>query len=67
MEGASTLPKARRLGIREQSSPWPQAVLGAGNPAEVYLAQGARTRNRKTIWLAYLSAHLLDSLEERWH
>jgi hypothetical protein len=65
MEGASALSQGRRLGIRQQMSPWPQAVLGAGDPAEVHPASGAW--NRKEFRMACVSTHILDSIEKRWH
>jgi integrase len=53
--------------FRERLSPRPQAVLGSGDPAEVHPSQGARTRNRQEVRMAYLPTHLLDSVEERGH
>ena len=63
MEGTSTLPQTKRLGFRERLPPWPPAVLGAGDLAEVHPTQGARTWNRKEVRMAHLPAHVLDSFE----
>ena len=65
MEGISTLPQTRRLGFRKQLPPWPPAVLGAGDLAEVHPTQGARAWNRKEVRMAHFPTHILDSLEKR--
>lgn len=67
MEGTSTLPQTRLLGLRNRLPAWPPAVLGAGDLAEVHPTQGARTWNRKEVRMAHLPTHILDSLEERRH
>ena len=61
----SSLPQTGRLGLCKQTLPWPQAVLGTGDFAEVYSPKGARIRYSKTLRMAHLPPHVLDSPEKR--
>jgi hypothetical protein len=49
------------LGFCKQTAPGPQADLGPGDLAQIYLSRCAAGWNPKTIRMAHFSAHLLDS------
>jgi hypothetical protein len=65
METSLPLQQTGRLGFCEQTAPWPQADLGAGDLAEIYSYRRAESRHSETIWMAHVPAHLLNSSAKR--
>ena len=66
METSLPLQQTRRLGFCKQTSPWPQADLGPGDPAQIYSSRRRAGWNSQTIRMAHVPPHLLDPTAERW-
>src|SRR3974390_2837855 len=53
METSLPLQQTRRLGFCKQTSPWPQADLGPGDPAQIYSSRCVASWNCETFRLPH--------------
>ena len=65
MERKLSLRGTRRLGFREQTVSRSQTNLGPSGLTQIHSSCGAARRHSETIWVAYVSAHVLDFAAKR--
>ena len=65
MERSLPLQQIGRLGFCEQTAPRPETDMGPGDLTQVHSSSRAARRDSETVWMAYVSAHILDSAAKR--
>jgi len=58
---------ADELGFREQTAPRSETNMGPGDFTQIHSSSCAKIRDSEAIWMAYFSAHILDSAAKRRH
>lgn len=66
-EIAIVISQTGRLGLCQPPHRWKVVVLGTIDSAQVSKAGGPGAWNRETFWVAHVSSHVLDPIEERRH
>src|SRR5271167_753882 len=65
MERTLPLQQIGRLGVCKQTTPWSEANLGPGDPAQVYSSRRSEGRNSEAIRMAHFPAHVFDFATQR--